>query len=63
MATYIHAPAAPLSEFVDIFWLSEDYAPPHSQEQLMPSGTMNFVVSWDHCGNIWHAASGVRTVI
>jgi AraC-like DNA-binding protein len=61
MATYIHVPAPPLSECIDILWLSEQYAPPHPQERLMPSGTMNLVVSWDaHC-NIWTGVSGVQT--
>jgi Bacterial regulatory helix-turn-helix proteins, AraC family len=61
MSTHIHVPPAPLSEFVDLFWLSEDYAPLHPKEQLMPSGMMNLVVSWDRGGNIWSGVSGVRT--
>jgi AraC-like DNA-binding protein len=61
METHIHVPAAPLSECVEIFWLSQAYAPPHPQERLMPSGQMNLVVTWDSCGNIGNGVSGVRT--
>jgi AraC-like DNA-binding protein len=61
MTTHIHVPAAPLSECVEILWLSEQYAPPHPQERLMPSGQMNVVVTWDAHGNIWSGVSGVHT--
>jgi AraC-like DNA-binding protein len=61
MSTHIYVPPAPLSDFVDILWLSEQYAPPHPQERLMPSGMMNLVVTWDANGRFWSGVSGVRT--
>ena len=62
MSTHIHVPARPLSEFVDLFWLTEVYAPPHRQERLMPSGMMNLVVTWDGNGTFWSGGvSGVHT--
>ena len=62
MSTHIHVPARPLSEFVDLFWLTEEYAPPHRQERLMPSGMMNLVVTWDGNGTFWSGGvSGVHT--
>ena len=62
MSTHIHVPAQPLSEFIDLFWLTEEYAPPHPQERLMPSGMMNLVVTWDRNGTVWNGGvSGVHT--
>src|SRR5215472_15648629 len=58
--THLYFPAPPLSECIEIFWLSEGYAPGHPQERLMPSGMMNLVVSWDGSG-IWTGVSGVQT--
>lgn len=61
MSTHIHVPPPPLSECIDIIWLSEGYAPRHSQERLMPSGLMNLVVTWDAHGATWSGVSGVQT--
>jgi AraC-like DNA-binding protein len=61
MSTHIHVPPVPLSEFVDLFWLSDMYSPPHPQERLMPSGMMNLVVTWDANGTFWSGVSGVHT--
>ena len=61
MSTHIHVPSAPLSDFVDLFWLSEEYSPSHSQELLMPSGMMNMVVTSDTTGTFSSGVSGVHT--
>jgi AraC-like DNA-binding protein len=60
MAGFLRAPAAPLSDFVDIVWIYEAYAPPHPQERLMPMGAMNLVITWNAHG-IWSGVSGVHT--
>ncbi|HSK81432.1 MAG TPA: helix-turn-helix domain-containing protein [Thermoanaerobaculia bacterium] len=39
-----HAPAPPLSHFIDRFWLCSD-APPHDRERILPSGTIELVVN------------------
>jgi methylphosphotriester-DNA--protein-cysteine methyltransferase len=61
MSTHIRVPPFPLSECIDILWLSEGYAPRHAQERLMPSGLMNLIVTWDASGRIWSGVSGVQT--
>ncbi|MCT7375689.1 AraC family transcriptional regulator [Chelativorans salis] len=38
-----YVPRAPLSEFVDDFWLYEDYTGAHSWERILPSGTFEMV--------------------
>jgi len=62
MATHhLHKPAPPLDSLVDLIWVSEDWAPPHAQERLMPGGNMNLVISWDRSGRFSAGASGVQT--
>jgi len=61
MSSYYRRPSGVLGEFVDLIWVSEDYAPPHPQERLMPMGAMNVVVSWNSSGVVWSGASGVHT--
>lgn len=39
------APAPPLVDFVEDFWLYDGYTPPHSNERILPSGTMELVVN------------------
>src|SRR5215207_8929684 len=34
----------PLANLVSLFWLAEDYAPPHRQERVLPTGTVELVV-------------------
>jgi hypothetical protein len=41
--SYILRP--PLSDFVELFWLYDGYAPPHAKEHLLPTGTMERVVN------------------
>ena len=38
-----YVPRNPLCEFVDDFWLYEDYAGVHSLEQILPTGTFEMV--------------------
>jgi AraC-like DNA-binding protein len=42
-----HRPGPPLSDFVELFWLYEGYAPSHahSKERLLPTGTMELVIN------------------
>lgn len=40
-----HIPAPPLSEFIDCFWHCEDYNAPHAKERLLPTGSMELVIS------------------
>ena len=44
MDFHTHIPPGPLSEFVELFWLYECYAPPHGTERVLPQGTMELVV-------------------
>jgi AraC-like DNA-binding protein len=39
------APRAPLSDFVELLWLYDGYAPGHDQERLLPTGTVELVVN------------------
>jgi hypothetical protein len=34
-----YKPCAPLSDFVDNFWLYDGYESPHFTERILPSGT------------------------
>jgi AraC-like DNA-binding protein len=41
--TYI--PQPPLSTFVDVFWLYDDYIPLHAKEHRLPDGSMELVIN------------------
>lgn len=43
----LHTCAAPppLSNFVDMFWFCEGYAPRHAKERILPTGTIELVVN------------------
>lgn len=45
MRAYHHSPPPPLSHFVELLWLYEDFAPPHARERLLPMGTVELVVN------------------
>ena len=45
MAYLTHIPRPPLSEFVDLFWSQEGYDPQHAIERVVPTGTMQLIVS------------------
>jgi AraC-like DNA-binding protein len=40
-----YTPALPLRDFVDDFWLYDDYTPLHYKERILPSGTMELVIN------------------
>jgi methylphosphotriester-DNA--protein-cysteine methyltransferase len=40
-----YTPAPPLSEFVEDFWLYDDYRPRHPKERILPSGTVELVIN------------------
>lgn len=46
--TYIPLPS--LSEFVDLFWWHEGYAPPHAIERVVPTGAMQLIVNLRESG-------------
>jgi AraC-like DNA-binding protein len=39
-----YIPAAPLSNFVELFWLYGGYQQPHEKERLLPTGTTEIVI-------------------
>src|SRR5947209_8737679 len=43
LATYV--PPPPLSDFVELFWLSEGYVQPHARERLLPQGTVELIIN------------------
>src|SRR5580704_8310199 len=45
MGSYLHTPAPPLSEFVELLWLYEGYRQPHKKERLLPDGSMELVIN------------------
>jgi hypothetical protein len=40
-----YAPAAPLADFVQDFWLYDDYRPRHLRERILPSATVELVIN------------------
>ena len=40
-----YIPAAPLSDFIEDFWLYNDYRPAHLKERILPSGTTELVIN------------------
>jgi AraC-like DNA-binding protein len=45
MLLLAHKPLPPLSGFVDLMWLCEDYAASHEKERLLPDGTVELVIN------------------
>jgi AraC-like DNA-binding protein len=58
---HVYKPDPPLSEFVDFFWIYEEYAPPHRAERLLPTGRSELVFSVDANGRAASGASGARS--
>jgi AraC-like DNA-binding protein len=54
-------PDAPLSEFVDFFWIYDGYLPTQMRERLLPTGTMELVFRLDDHGRAASAVSGPRS--
>ena len=48
LLTLHRRPGPPLSEFVDLLWYWDGYAPAHGAERLLPTGTIEFVMNLDH---------------
>jgi AraC-like DNA-binding protein len=46
-SAYQSVTSRPLSDFVDLLWLAEDYRQPHASERLLPTGSMGLVLSLD----------------
>jgi AraC-like DNA-binding protein len=44
MAGWSHVPRAPLSDFVELFWLYDGTAPKHAGERLLPTGGSELVI-------------------
>jgi len=40
-----YIPRPPLSQFVELFWSYEGYEPPHDIERVVPTGTMQLILS------------------
>jgi hypothetical protein len=40
-----YAPTSPLSDFVEDFWLYDDYTPRHLKERILPSGTVELAIN------------------
>jgi AraC-like DNA-binding protein len=40
-----YTPASPLSEFIEDFWLYDNYRPRHLLERILPSGTVELVIN------------------
>lgn len=47
-------PSAPLAPFVEFFWSCERYAPAHSRERVLPTGTTDLIFR----GDTWHELRG-----
>jgi AraC-like DNA-binding protein len=45
MIALSYIPRPPLSEFVELFWWYDGYAPPHPKERLLPTGTVELVIN------------------
>jgi len=45
MRFYHYTPAPPLSDYVELLWLYEDYTQPHEKERLLPDGSMELVIN------------------
>jgi len=58
---HLYRPGPPLSEFVDSFWICEGYAPPHSRERLLPTGTTELVFTVDANGRVASGVAGARS--
>jgi AraC-like DNA-binding protein len=56
-----YAPRSPLSDYVQIFWSYAHYSQPHSRERLLPTGTMNLVVTGDENGGASAMVSGAHS--
>jgi AraC-like DNA-binding protein len=56
-----YAPRDPLARYVQFLWSYEHYAQPHARERLLPTGTMNLVVTIDSHGVARAMVSGAHS--
>jgi len=56
-----YVPRSPLSDYVDVLWTYEGYSVPHSQERLMPTGTMELVIGLDEDNRTGSGLWGVQS--
>lgn len=54
-------PGGPLSEHVHFLWTFEDYAAPHAQERVLPTGTMELVIDLAPTNPATGLVVGLRT--
>ncbi|MEM8532539.1 MAG: helix-turn-helix domain-containing protein [Chloroflexota bacterium] len=45
MISRSHIPQPPLNNYVDVFWLYEDYIPAHAKERVLPTGTVELSIN------------------
>jgi AraC-like DNA-binding protein len=60
---HVGKPGPPLSEFVDTFWICQDYVQPHAQERLLPTGAMQLVFALDAEGRALSGVAGARSEV
>lgn len=46
MINYTYSPQPPLSKFIELMWLYDDYQVPYAQEQVLPTGTTTLVINF-----------------
>jgi AraC-like DNA-binding protein len=51
----------PLSDFVEMLWLAQDYVQPHASERLLPTGRMNLVLSLEEHGHVGDVVAGAHS--
>src|SRR5688572_33489789 len=59
MCTY--APPPPLGDFVDLIWYYESYDPGHPRERLLPTGSMELVMTLDEGPSMAPILCGVHS--
>ena len=45
MISRTYVPQPPLSDFIELFWYQEGYAPGHAKERALPEGTVELIVN------------------
>ena len=60
-SAYHTVTSRPLSDFVEMLWLAEDYVQPHSSERLLPTGRMTLILSLDEHGHVGDLVAGAQS--
>jgi AraC-like DNA-binding protein len=58
---HVCTPGPPLSDFVDVLWIFEDYVQPHTSERVLPTGTMELIFTLDADGRMASGVAGPRS--